>query len=287
MVKKLSVALIVSFLMVALMGVTKQAQATLVDLTYTGASGSIGVGVFEQLNVQNGGTGVLDPFVKMQNNGTERGYNTDGRIKSQAPLNDLSAANWTHDLLLSELANNIVSVNSVSYYEFLLDIHENNSADGRYLSLDELRIYLSPTGDKTTETLPIQLGTLIYDIDAAGDSWVALNSELSPGSGVGDMRFLIPVSTFSNATNQNSNLTSDPYVYFYSQFGGNHTLNVTETYKVKGQDVTGPVNRSDWYADSTPEEWGERSDSIPEPATLTLLGLGLVGLIGLGRKKKI
>src|SRR3954452_13267461 len=48
-----------------------------VDLTFDGSSGTINGGVFQTAGVQAAGTGVFNSFVRVQNTGTEQGYNTD------------------------------------------------------------------------------------------------------------------------------------------------------------------------------------------------------------------
>src|SRR5262245_40144732 len=71
-----------------------------VDLTTAGSSGTIGVATFVQTAPQPTGTGVIKPFVRLQANGLERGFNTD-----HSPLNgelaDIKAGTWTHSVLVS------------------------------------------------------------------------------------------------------------------------------------------------------------------------------------------
>jgi hypothetical protein len=276
---------------------------TVVDLTYEGAEGTINSAIFQQLNYTNAGTGNLDPFVRIQKTNTEQGYNTDDRSidpGNKPPFDADSSANWTHDVLLSDLADNIITLNSVSYYEFLCDMNENISANGRYLSLDELQIYLSATGDASTMAFDGSgrlsgLGTLVYDMENGEGNWVALNAELTSGSGAGDIRLLVPVSMFNTAKTTGSLLIPDNqiYMYFYTKMGGSHTLLVGEEDN-KGNPIN--VTRSDWLADATFEEWGERvgvgpteppppPPPVPEATTLSMLGLGLAALMGLRRKK--
>jgi MYXO-CTERM domain-containing protein len=62
------------------------------------------------------------------------------------------------------------------------------------------------------------LGTLRYDVDAGGDNWVVIDSNLGSGSGQGDMRLLVPVADFAGAT-------ADQYVYLFSRFGDHDNNN--------------------------------------------------------------
>lgn len=229
------------------------------NLTTTGAYDFINGARYEQLNAANAGTGNFDPFLSLSANGVEQAYNTSGRSGngSKPPFDAQDNIDHTHNLQLSDIANNIVTVDGINYYEFLLDINQNKGGNSEFLSLDQLQIYFSTTGSLTTTTLS-GLGTKIYDLDFGADNWVKLNAELSSGSGVGDMRFLLPTSLASS-------YSSDTYLYMYSQFGTNNASN-------------------DGF-----EEWGERGDgsttTTPEPATMALMGMGLAGLLGFRRKR--
>ena len=82
------------------------------------------------------------------------------------------------------------------------------------MSLDELRIYLSPTGMLDSyNAVNKKLNNLaaIYDLDGGGDNWIKLDYGLNSGSGEGDMVAYIPNSLFTGAGSQ--------YLYLYSRFG--------------------------------------------------------------------
>jgi hypothetical protein len=123
------------------------------------------------------------------------------------------------------------------------------------LSLDQIQIYLNNLSGSVTGTDLTSLGTLIYNLDAGEDSLIKLNHSDS-GNGRADMTMYILDSLFTG---------SNPYVYLYSQFGTTYSTN------------------------DGPEEWGVREDvthaSTPEPTSLTLLGLGLLGLTSLGKRR--
>ncbi len=215
------------------------AQASVLDLTSAGASGYINGAYFLQVDPQSTGSGVIDPFVRLQANDFEQGYNTDYR---PLQFNENSSATFTHSILVSAVP--VVTIGTVDYLEFLLDINQNNSKP--LLSLDKMEIYLLPTPDAHDYA---SFGTPVYTIDPAGqDNYIKLNYSLNPGSGAGDMFAYIPKSLFPN---------QNDYLYLYSRFGD-----------------TIPSN--DGY-----EEWATVKESIvPEPASLITMIVGAVGGIG-------
>ena len=127
-------------------------------------------------------------------------------------LDQKEPINFTHDLLLSAVP--VKTIDGVQYREFFLDINESKSDKNRLLSLDELRIYLSPTGmldSYNAVNKKLNNLTAIYDLDGGGDNWIKLDYGLNSGSGEGDMVAYIPNSLFTGAGSQ--------YLYLYSRFG--------------------------------------------------------------------
>src|SRR4051812_30039682 len=132
------------------------AGATMVDLTTSGASGSIDGALFQQAVVQPAGTGVIDSFLRLQNNGTEQGFNTDYR---PVQFDEKTDPNFTRSLLLSSVP--VVNINGTAYRQFLLDINESNGANKSDVLMTELKLFLSPRGDMPTLA---SLGTPLYDM---------------------------------------------------------------------------------------------------------------------------
>ena len=212
------------------------AGADVLDLTTSGSFGIINGARFETQDFRSAGTGVLQPFVRIQANGTEQGYNTSGRPTA---FNENSSPNFTHDLQLVEVP--VVIIEGESFYEFSLDINQLSSGSNSLLSLDRVELFSTSAASLTTPNLA-SVATLRYSLDAGTDSWIKLDYNLASGSGQGDMRMFIPVSALGDA------LATD-YVYLYSQFGTNHATN-------------------DGF-----EEWAVRSP-VPAPSAVLPLLLG-------------
>jgi hypothetical protein len=182
------------------------AQATVVDLI-NGDSGTItnsyGTAIFEFTQPQPTGTGVIQPFLRVQNDPSEQGYNTSGGT----PFDD-KAGPWTHNLTFADLMTTAVTINGQNYFKLLLDVNEPGGAKST-ISLDSLRFYTSNQGSLTTTDIS-QLGTLRYAF-SAGDQ-VLLDAARNHGSGSGDMYAYIPVSAFAGTK-------STDFVYMYCAFG--------------------------------------------------------------------
>ena len=189
-----------------------------VDLTTSGASGSIDGAIFRQFDAQPTGTGFIDSFVRLQAKGAgaqvEQGFNTDAR---PLQFDENKSPQFTRSLKLSDVPE--VDIGGILYREFLLDINQKSSQP--FLSLDALRIYVGSAGNLTGLD-PSPGGelaglTAVYDLDTGGDHWVKLDARLSHGSGSGDMLLYVPSSYFGSDPNA--------YVYLYSRFGDHFMAN--------------------------------------------------------------
>src|SRR6266487_3395565 len=142
-------------LAVAALFFASSAQATIVDLI-NGDSGTINGAIFEYTPPPGTGTGVITPFLRVQADGTEQGYNT----SNPSPPFDDKTGPFTHDITFADLMTTEVTIGGQNYFKILLDINQVGG-DGSLLSLDQLQFYTSANGSLNTTNLSL-LGTLRY-----------------------------------------------------------------------------------------------------------------------------
>jgi hypothetical protein len=223
-------------------------SAATLDLTTAGSSGFINGAYFTTADNHSTGTGVIEPFVRVQDNGIADGYNAS--VSSLMP--DVKTGLWTHDIQLSAVPQ--VEISGVNYYEFLLDINQTKA--NPLLSLDKIQLYTRATALTEADDLGDLAGSMLrYDLDFGGDNTILMDYSLNEGSGSGDLFAYFPVSYFG---------ASSDYLYFYSMFG----------------ETGEPYDENDGF-----EEWAVRepgtSTRVPDGGTtIALLGMALLGLGG-------
>jgi len=225
--------------------------------------GTLSGAYFEVGSLHPAGTGVFNPFLTIQEKGTEQGYNTLGKLQ----FDEKRQPQWTHELLLSSLKV-VTAPNGTQSYEFTLDLDEADTVKKRLISLDELQIYRGAAPDyhqldtaamKFTDSGAV--ANLVYDMDAANDNTVLLNYDvISRGNGASDLNVYIATSAFAG---------SGPYVYLYSKFG---------TYGQAGFDYTTDASYEEWRAVSG----ANPPQAVPVP-TAVYGGFVLLGGLALSK----
>jgi len=167
---------------------------------------------------QSSGTGLFDPFVRLQGSPTQQGYNTDGNLES--PPFDTKAGQWTHAILVSAIPTvdcDGSGSGTALCWELFVDINESNNA--KHVSLNKVEIYFSSSTAVPTNanlvtgypfTTPNPAGTTTT-LKYAFDGVIKIH-DVNQGSGRGDLRFLVPLTNIPTPS-------AGTYFLLYSQWG--------------------------------------------------------------------
>lgn len=160
------------------------------------------------------GTGLFDPFVRLQGSPTERGYNTDGTVQF-----DTKTGPWTHAILVSAIPVidcDGAGTGTATCWELFVDINESNTA--KYISLTDVEIWFAngPSGTPPPATLltgypfatPPTGVTVTQEYDFSGEIQI---HDVNQGSGRGDLRYLVPTAGHP--------FISSTYFVLYSKWG--------------------------------------------------------------------
>lgn len=226
--------------------------------------GSAGSGVFRDLYRVSPPSG--------NGNVVEQGYNRPGVMDTSVPNG------FDPYLKFGELIQDA----SQSSYIFVIDINESNNATDRYLSVDDIKIWVGGTTDPTTlpttlAGMTAQLGVPAYDMNPSGQqNFVLLDATLSSGSGGGDLFLFVPKSFFPANANPASN------IYIYTKMGsytgapGFGAGATQEQVSIPGKSIVGGTP-------TTTSTISSGLAAVPEPSTFAALLAG--GLLAFRRRR--
>src|SRR5436305_8191530 len=140
MIKRNFAAALVAAGMFALASVS---QATVLNLGSSG-SGTVNGALFETNNDHPTGTGVYNPFLTVQNDPWEQGYNS-----SVGNFDTKREPQWNHEIRFSDLQT--TTINGTAYFGFSVDINEPGGNKST-ISLDALRVFTSGSLQSSTST---------------------------------------------------------------------------------------------------------------------------------------
>jgi hypothetical protein len=245
------------FSLVLALSAVCSAESIICDLSVV-SSCTINGAIFATTSIQPAGTGVIDSFVRIQNKGTEQGYNTSYRA---VQFDEKKDPNHTRDLQLSEVGTTII--NGAEYATFYLDINEPGADPKQYLTLDQLEVFTTSLPNRTgyegianTDSGSLPGTGKIYDLDAGGNNSIQLSYNLfGGGSGKSDMVFYLPISLFTGT-----------YVNLFSQFG---------SIDASGNTYKSEAGFEEWFAK---KRTSTSITAVPEPGTIALVSVGLLRL---------
>src|SRR5207245_2611354 len=175
--------------------------------TCTTTDGAIVDYIGSSANNQSSGTGIFDPFVRLQGSPTEQGFNTNAPVTF-----DAKTGTWTHAILVSAIP--VVTISGTRYWELFNDINEGNNT--KHISLNRVEIWFTTDanitdGTGTTFTGFAAPATLQYAFSGS-----ILINDVNQGSRRGHLRCLVPLT----------NIPTPPagtYFVLYSQWGTTST----------------------------------------------------------------
>jgi hypothetical protein len=215
------------------------------------------------LSYPSSGTGVFQPYLTFKASHrlpAQFGMGTDatGVLDNQRMGNPSAQDGWTHSIQIKDLYQS-----SAGIYEFLIDLNEPHRNPRSEITLTELKIYIATdtsltsevrSGRGTWDNAGADLGKLVYNMDADGND-VSVLMDYANWMGQGQNVDTIVEVPFSLP----SDYTMDDYVYTYWSFSGQNA--------------------------GFEEISLRQTPSVPEPATMLLLGTGILCLGVFGRKK--
>jgi hypothetical protein len=229
------------------------------------------------------GTGLFDPFVRIQGSPTEQGYNTNGTVEFNTKV-----GNWTHAIKVSQIPQRPCpqSNPTLRCFELFNDINEGNNA--KHISLNTVQVFYTDnpnlTGYASFSSSPPAGTTKEYEFN--GD--IEIN-DVNQGSGRGDLRYDIPITGLNGVPlppNCNyGNPLCNTYFLLYSKWG---TTSATynsdggfEEWKVKIYPVpvtTSASSAQNWLPNDTATITSAGGQALNGTLTIALYTEGTCGV---------
>lgn len=204
----------------------KNTSSNFVQLTQTAGDGSaLAKYIGSNAQDQASGTGLFDPFVRLQGSPTEKGYNTCSGTSCGGDVTefDTKTGTWTHPIKASAIPIVPCEVDSShagteQCWELFNDINEGNSET--YISLTKVEIYFTQNAGGVITDYPFgSEATLQYEFN--GQLKI---HDVNQGSGRGDLLLLVPVQAFTGAD----------WFVLYSEWGSSDASPDGKTYASEG-----------------------------------------------------
>ena len=184
-------------------------------------------------NNQSSGTGIFDPFVRLQADPTEQGFNTDAAVTL-----DTKTGKWTHAIKVNAIpvvdCDGDVST-TPTCWELFVDINENNTA--KRVSLNDVQIWFTDSATLSPYPFTDNGTTTTQEYHFSG---AILINDVNQGSGRGDLRYLVPTAGHI--------WTADTYFVLYSAWGT--TTGTAGTFGTGGYSSDGGFE--EWKVRKTP-----------------------------------
>jgi uncharacterized repeat protein (TIGR01451 family) len=198
---------------------------------FTFASGANVAYIGDASSKQSSGTGLFDPFVRIQGSGktapTEKGYNTCSQSSCGGDVSqfDTKTGSWTKAIKASAIP--IVDCdgnpNTVgNCWELFNDINEGNSA--KYISLTKVEVWFTTSATLTGYPFPVP-GTTNNSLEYQFTGEIKMQ-DVNSGSGRGDLRYLIPIAGHP--------FNSSTYFVLYSEWGSLDTAPDSKNFATEG-----------------------------------------------------